>query len=118
MNAKNFESFPCIMCGADVHLAGGNGRTRLVERNVEWPIPDDFELPTCSGCGEIYYSPEFTEPLDRILEEEYAAHQASLQEPPSNAPPTTLSGSPATRKHGTPQEKPPATQPTIIPKIP
>jgi transcriptional regulator with XRE-family HTH domain len=77
MIAKNFEPFPCVMCGADVHLVGGKGRTRLIARDVEWPIPNDFKLPTCSECGEIYFSIEYTDTLDALLDSEYAAHQAA-----------------------------------------
>jgi len=64
-----FQSFPCMHCGADVVLVVGPGRTRLIEKDVEAPIPDGFELPTCLDCGEIYMSPEFSEPLDKILRE-------------------------------------------------
>lgn len=69
MNIKDFKSFSCGTCGGSVCLSGGKSRTRLIEKNVERLIPDDFLLPTCLDCGEIYYSIEFTDPLDKILRE-------------------------------------------------
>jgi transcriptional regulator with XRE-family HTH domain len=31
------------------------------------PIPDEFAIPTCSKCGEIYVVPEIAEELNAIL---------------------------------------------------
>jgi len=62
-----FQSFPCGNCGADVVLVAEPGRTRLIEKDMEVPIPDDYELPTCLDCGETYMSPEYSKPLDKIL---------------------------------------------------
>jgi len=65
----DFRPFPCTACGATVSLAAGKGRTRLMAPGVESPIPEDFLLPTCEECGEIFYSPEFSEPLDQLIKQ-------------------------------------------------
>jgi YgiT-type zinc finger domain-containing protein len=57
----------CMECGGDVRLSPGVGRTRELERGVHLLIPDEYLIPTCSRCGEEYFSPEITEPLDAYL---------------------------------------------------
>jgi hypothetical protein len=67
---KNAISFPrCSECGGEVRLAIGIGRRREFRQGIVLLIPDDFEIPTCSGCGEQFMIEEISGPLDRILQE-------------------------------------------------
>jgi hypothetical protein len=62
------ELFPrCPECGGEVRLLGGTDRWRQVLRGVKVAIPDDYGIPTCTGCGEESMNIEVSEPLDRIL---------------------------------------------------
>lgn len=73
---KQFRSFLCSECGHDVRLEPGTGRTHEYLRGVVLPIPDEFELPTCSHCGEIYAIPEVSRKLDALLRKVYLDRQA------------------------------------------
>lgn len=59
--------FRCWHCGGRVRGAVGTGRTRLYMGGVERPIPDDFELPTCEICGEVYTDPLIEQRLDAVI---------------------------------------------------
>ncbi len=63
---RTFIPFQCD-CGGHVALATGPGRTRVYERGVVLPIPDDFPLPTCADCGETFMSIHASESIDAIL---------------------------------------------------
>jgi transcriptional regulator with XRE-family HTH domain len=74
---KKSESLPrCPECGGEVRLATRAGRTREFRRGVMLPIPDDFEIPTCSRCGEELMTPEVSDELDAILLREHLRRQA------------------------------------------
>lgn len=73
---REFEPFRCSECGHEVHLARGAGRTREYVRGVVLPIPEDFELPTCSSCGELHMIPEFSTRLDALLRARYLREQS------------------------------------------
>lgn len=59
----------CAVCGGSVQLLALAGRTRELRHGIDLPIPEDFEIPTCSQCGEEYMTPEISGPLDQLLEE-------------------------------------------------
>jgi len=63
--------FHCGNCGWDVRLRTGKGRTREYRKGLFLSIPDDFEIPTCSHCGDTYMSPDISTPLDAILAEQF-----------------------------------------------
>jgi transcriptional regulator with XRE-family HTH domain len=65
----------CSECGGKVQLLAKPGRTREYRRGVVLPIPDDFETPICTSCGEEFMIPEVSERLDALLEEEFLARQ-------------------------------------------
>lgn len=46
----------CELCGESVAPATGPGRSFLYRRGLTLPVPDDFAIPTCVGCGELYLS--------------------------------------------------------------
>lgn len=74
---SSFQSFRCSECGSPVALSRGAGRTREYARGYHLPIPDDFEIPTCTGCGETYIIPEIAKRLDGILRRVYLRMQAA-----------------------------------------
>ncbi|HEX7604327.1 MAG TPA: helix-turn-helix transcriptional regulator, partial [Polyangiaceae bacterium] len=51
------------------------GRMREYRRGVPLPVPDDFGIPTCAGCGEEYLSVEQAEALDALQAPAYAKWQ-------------------------------------------
>lgn len=59
-------AFSCARCGAKVVPQKGRDRFRDYRRDLALPIPDDFLLPTCTGCGETYESPRISERLDKL----------------------------------------------------
>jgi len=67
---SKFQSIPC-QCGGNVslwmYMDGMKPRTRIIQPGVEVSINRDIHLPSCSTCGEIYWTPEITEPLDKLL---------------------------------------------------
>lgn len=66
---KKKRLFGCTECGSDVRMTSGPGRTCLIRRGVELPIPDDFETPVCESCGNSYGIPEVSERLDVVMRE-------------------------------------------------
>lgn len=58
----------CSHCPGTVRMTGGPGRTYVVCRGVELPIPDDFKTPACDGCGAAYGIPEVSETLDALMQ--------------------------------------------------
>jgi len=71
-----FEPFTCSECGSQVVPKTGTGRMREYSPGFPVPIPDNFPLPTCEGCGEVYFSPEVTDKLFPILKKETLKAQA------------------------------------------
>lgn len=68
------SKFPrCPECGGEVRMLSAPGRTREFKRGVLLSIPTEFEIPTCSQCGEEMMIPEVSEPLDALLEQQYRA---------------------------------------------
>jgi transcriptional regulator with XRE-family HTH domain len=59
----------CPECGSEVLLMKKEGRTREYLRGVHLFIPDDYEIPACTACGEESMNIEVSEPLDKILGE-------------------------------------------------
>lgn len=57
-------------------MSQGVGRTREYSRGYNVPIPDEFAIPTCMRCGEIYIVPELEDTLYPILEERFLKMQA------------------------------------------
>lgn len=75
MNA--FKKFTCSECGGTVDMSRGTGRTRNYSRGYDVPIPDDFLIPTCNRCGDIYVLPEIEGELNAILEKRFLRMQAA-----------------------------------------
>jgi hypothetical protein len=46
----------CEVCGKAVEIKSGPGRTQEYRPGLALPVPDDFPIPTCTGCGEEYVS--------------------------------------------------------------
>ena len=61
VEAYGDDEFACGACGERVTAKTGPGRTYSRER---LPVPDDFRIPTCTGCGEEYLSVERAEALE------------------------------------------------------
>jgi hypothetical protein len=74
MNA--FKKFSCAECGGTVDMAPGVGRTREFSRGFSVPIPDDFLIPTCGRCGELYVLPEIEQKLNAVLRKRLLQMQA------------------------------------------
>lgn len=68
--ALNLVPFRCGECGDTVGLDTGIARTRQVILNVDTAIPDDFPIPTCPTCGEMWHLPEVFNILDIALLEQ------------------------------------------------
>lgn len=73
---NNYEKFHCTECGGIVELTPPNGRTIEYMRGYEVRIPDEFPIPTCTNCAEIYILPEIEERLYPILEKQCLKLQA------------------------------------------
>ncbi len=52
-HGAGFLPFTCGECGGTVALVTGIGRTF----DGGYPLPNDYPMPTCEGCGEEYVSP-------------------------------------------------------------
>lgn len=72
-----FKPFRCGFCGALVKAKKAAGRTHDYRRGVPLPVPADFPIPTCSGCGEEYMSVEQARALEAKQAPAYAAWQAA-----------------------------------------
>jgi hypothetical protein len=70
-----FKPFRCPACGAGVQLVTGPGRTAAYQVDLDLPVPDDFAIPTCSGCGEEYLTAEEGAALARAQAPAYASWQ-------------------------------------------
>jgi len=70
-----FTPFRCGLCGALVKTRKAPGRTHEYRRGVPLPVPDDFPMPTCTGCGEEYMSVEQGTALEARQAPAYAAWQ-------------------------------------------
>jgi hypothetical protein len=73
---NEFKPFTCGECGRAVKLENGVGRTWEYAPGFTAQVPDDFLLPTCSGCGEIYSIPGISEKLDFVLRKQFLESQA------------------------------------------
>lgn len=73
-----FKPITCPECGHEVRLARGVGRTREYRRGVPpMPIPDDFDVPTCSNCGETFMLAETLPALEESQHQAYLSWQSS-----------------------------------------
>lgn len=56
-NDKKFL-FDCDVCGGEVYLEVGEGRTRspLRDPTAKVALPSDFPVATCASCGEMFLS--------------------------------------------------------------
>jgi transcriptional regulator with XRE-family HTH domain len=64
------KRFPrCPECGGEVRLLAREGRTREYLRGVSLAVPSDYEIPTCTSCGEELMNVEVSGPLDTLLAE-------------------------------------------------
>lgn len=71
------NEFECTQCGGRVSRLKSSGRTRIFRAGVPpMPIPDDFELHTCSSCGETYVLPEYEVELHASLREAFLRWQS------------------------------------------
>ena len=62
--------FPiCAYCAGEIRPLARAGRMRELYPGVVLPVPEDFEIPTCNGCGDEYMSPQLTQVLHGILTE-------------------------------------------------
>lgn len=67
-----FHPFRCAECGTEVELAHGPGRTEEYRPGIDLPIPDDFVIPACPACGELYFTVELSDQLQERLAPVYA----------------------------------------------
>lgn len=72
-----FKSFVCGLCGGKVELKSGPGRTHFYRRGLALPVPESFEIPTCSACHEEYLSVERAEALNAALQPSFVELQKS-----------------------------------------
>ncbi len=62
-----WTEIPCVACAKGmVKLTAKAGR-REWQRSVELEVPADFEIPTCTHCGEEYMNGEIARELDKAL---------------------------------------------------
>lgn len=74
---KAFKKFSCAECGGAVDLSPSNGRTLEYAQGYDVPIPNEFMIPTCSRCGEMYIVAELEEELYPVLEKQFLQMQAA-----------------------------------------
>ncbi len=65
-------------CGGTVRLMAAPGRT-WYHGHRDVPIPADYLLPTCDRCGEEFTTPEYEDPLEKILDAELARLEAKCE---------------------------------------
>lgn len=63
--------FRCGECGGEVYATRGPGRLAEYRRGIILPVPDDFEIPICAGCGEKYSNVERGELLYKLQKPAY-----------------------------------------------
>ena len=68
MSIDSKRMFRCCLCGGDVRMATGTGRTYRRARTEEVQIPDNLELATCGKCGEWYWGEDTSEALERAYQ--------------------------------------------------
>ena len=56
----------CDVCGADVVMVTGSGRSLDIGAGVTASVPVDFPIATCIGCGETYLTTAEMLELERI----------------------------------------------------
>jgi len=57
----------CPECGEEVRLSGGVNRTYTLSNCQKVSIPDWFEIPTCTSCGEESYTRKIIDQLEELL---------------------------------------------------
>lgn len=78
MTTRRSKQLPrCPACGGTVRLLAKAGRVREFRRGVQLPIPDDFEIPTCTNCGEEMMSLDVSQALDARLQSTFLEEQAA-----------------------------------------
>lgn len=66
------KTFMCPACGkGKVAPRGGKGRSFPYKQVPVLDIDDDFQIPTCSACGEMFISAAAARKLDAHLEGQY-----------------------------------------------
>lgn len=71
-------SFPCAECGHPVTFAKGVGRMTELMDGREFEIHETFEIPTCVGCGEVYFSQYMREELEEMAKPGVQFHVAEF----------------------------------------
>jgi len=67
------KTFECPACGKGrVVPRGGKGRSFPYKQVPALEIADDFEIPTCDACGEMFIGAALAKKLDAHLERRYA----------------------------------------------
>jgi len=70
-NRKKLWPATCAVCGTGkIELKRAKGR-RTKFRNVELPVPETVEIPTCTNCGTEWIDAKAAGELDRALQEVY-----------------------------------------------
>ena len=73
---KQPRMFRCVECGGDVFPKTGAGRVSTYRLGIDLPVPENFVMPTCASCGEIY----LTETAgDRLAQVQAPFYEAWLQ---------------------------------------
>lgn len=72
--------FTCDLCGADVIMETKPGRIMEYRPGVDLPVPEDFPIATCVGCGERYLSTKESAALDEALKVAFTEHCRKLIE--------------------------------------
>jgi len=66
------KTFVCPACGrGKVALRGGKGRSFPYKQVPALEIDDDFQIPTCDTCGEMFIGAAVAKKLDAHLERQY-----------------------------------------------
>jgi len=68
----------CCECGGDVRKLACSGRI-MKHKNLEFEIPEEFEIFTCLNCGEEFMNLDCARKLDQILEQMYIDRKIMLK---------------------------------------
>lgn len=72
-----FTRFHCGVCNGWVIQKTGAGRLMEYRRGLSLPVPDEYPIATCEGCGEEYFTVEEGEALRKLQAPLYAAWQSA-----------------------------------------